>query len=108
MLHLFPLIKHFVCMEQNIEETCVSVGSTSGFSDFGKIVKLLIVANKALFIVEPFSAVYLEHLGPYELTRQPSAALLFVEPEELNSYYPLYCYNIPRRLLLIAIVFLLH
>lgn len=90
------------------EEMFVSVGSTSGLPDFGKIVKLLIVANKALFIVEPFSAVYLEHLGSYELTRQPSAALLLVEPEELNSYYPLYCYNIQRRLLVTAKVFLLH
>lgn len=33
----------------------VSLGTTSGLPDFGKILKVLIVADKASFITEPFS-----------------------------------------------------
>lgn len=40
----------------------LSVGSTSGLPDFCKILHMLLVCNKLFFVVEPFSAWYLEHL----------------------------------------------
>lgn len=86
----------------------VSFGSTSGLPDFGKIVKLLIVADKAMFIIEPFQSVYIEHLGSFELFRALSAGFLLVEPEDLNHYEPLYCYTIQGRQLVTAKAFLLH
>lgn len=86
----------------------VSLGTTSGLPDFGKILKVLIVADKASFIIEPFSAWYLEHLRCYELTKKPSADLVVAEPEELNSYCPLSPYLPQGRLLVSPRVFLLH
>lgn len=77
----------------------VSLGTTSGLPDFGKILKVLIVADKASFITEPFSAWYVEHLKWYELTKKPSADLVVAEPEELNSYCPLSPYHLQGRLL---------
>lgn len=65
----------------------VSFGSTSGLPDFGKILKVLIVGKKASFIIECFSAWYLEHFRCYELTRTFSAGLQIADPEELNSFH---------------------
>ncbi len=70
----------------------VSVGSTSELPDFGKIVKVLIVDNKASFIIECFSSWYLEHFGCYELTRNLSTDLQVADPEDLNSFHPLASY----------------
>lgn len=86
----------------------VSVGNTSGLPDFGKILKVLIVGNKASFIIEPFLAWFLEHLRCYELTRKPSTDLLVAEPTELNDYFPLAPYMVQGRLLVSPKVFLLH
>lgn len=73
---------------QYAEGMFLSIGTTSGLPDFGKILKVLIVGDKASFIIEPFSAWYVEHLRCYELTKKPSTDLLVAEPEELNSYSP--------------------
>lgn len=86
----------------------VSVGSTSGLPDFGKIVKVLIVDNKASFIIECFSSWYLEHFGCYELTRNLSTDLQVADPEDLNSFHPLASYMVQRKLMVSPRVFLLH
>lgn len=80
----------------------VSFGSTSGLPNFGKIVKLLIVVDKAMFIIEPYQSDYIEHLGSFELFRALSEGFLLVEPEDLNHYNPLYCYTIQGRQLVTA------
>uniref|UniRef100_A0A1A7ZZ25 Uncharacterized protein n=1 Tax=Nothobranchius furzeri TaxID=105023 RepID=A0A1A7ZZ25_NOTFU len=85
----------------------VSLGTTSGLPDFGKILKVLIVADKASFIIEPFSAWFLEHLRCYELTKNPTADLIVAEPEELNNYCPLSPYFLQGRLLVSPKGFLL-
>lgn len=66
----------------------VSVGSTSGLPEFGKILKLLIVGNKASVIFECLSAWYLQHFRCYELTRKLSIDLEAADPEELNNFCP--------------------
>lgn len=86
----------------------VSVGSTSGLPDFGKILKVLIVGNKASFIIECFSAWYLEHFRCYELTRKLSTDLEVADPEELNNFCPLAPYMVRGRLMVSPKVFLLH
>jgi len=86
----------------------VSVGSTSGLPDFGKILKVLIVGNKASFIIECFSAWYLEHFRCYELTRKLSTDLQVADPEELNSFHPVAPYMVRGKLMVSPMVFLLH
>lgn len=86
----------------------VSVGSTSGLPDFGKILKVLIVGNKASFIIECFSAWYLEHFRCYELTRKLSTDLQVADPEELNSFHPVAPYMVRGKLMVSPKVFLLH
>ncbi len=72
----------------------VSVGSTSGLPDFCKIVHVLLVCNKPFFLLEPFSAWYLEHLRCYEVCKRDSAQLMVAEPEDLNHYIPLSAYTV--------------
>lgn len=85
----------------------VSVGSTSGLPDFGKILKVLLVNSKASLIIECFSSWYLEHFRCYELTRKLSTDLKVADPEELNNFCPLAPY-MRGRLMVSPKVFLLH
>lgn len=86
----------------------VSVGSTNVLPDFGKILKVLIVGNKASFIIECVSAWYLENFQCYELTRKLSTDLKVADPEELNNFCPLAPYMVRGRLMVSPKVFLLH
>ncbi|XP_034546085.1 uncharacterized protein LOC117817472 isoform X1 [Notolabrus celidotus] len=86
----------------------VSIGSTSGLPDFCKVVHVLLVCNKLFFVVEPFSAWYLEHLRCYEVCKRDPAQLIVAEPEELNHYTPLTAYTVQERFLVSPKVFLVH
>lgn len=86
----------------------VSIGSTSGLPDFCKIVHMLLVSNKLFFVVEPFSAWYLEHLRCYEVCKRDHAQLMVAEPEELNHYTPLTAYTVRERVLVSQKAFLVH
>lgn len=86
----------------------VSIGSTSGLPDLCKIVHVLLVCSKPFFVVEPFSAWYLEHLRCYEVCKRDPAQLMVAEPEELNHYTPLSTYTVRGRLLLSPKAFLVH
>ena len=86
----------------------VSVGSTSGLPDFCKIVHVLLVCNKLFFLLEPFSAWYLEHLRCYEVVRRDSAQLMVAEPEDLNHYIPLSPYTVQGRVVVSPKAFLVH
>ncbi|XP_049330956.1 uncharacterized protein LOC125799085 isoform X2 [Astyanax mexicanus] len=86
----------------------LSTGSTSGLPNFGKIINVLFVENKPCFVVEPYTAWYLEHLRCYEVCKNHSAKLLVVQPEELNDYFPLSAYMVKGRLLISPKGFLLH
>lgn len=86
----------------------VSFGSTSGLPDFCKIVHVLLVCNKPFFVLESFSAWYVEHLRCYELCKRNTAQLMVAEPEELNHYIPLSAYTVRGRLLVSPKAFLVH
>lgn len=89
----------------------VSFGQTSELPDFGKIKKVVIVEQKASFIVELFTAWYVEHLrcfDKYELCKSQSSHLVVVDPEDLNDYAPLSLYTIQGRNLISPKAFLRH
>lgn len=70
----------------------VSFGQTSGLPDFGKIVKVLIVTQIVSFIVECFTAWYVEHLRCFELCRSLTSDI--IDPQDLNDYTSLSLYTI--------------
>ncbi|XP_036419954.1 uncharacterized protein LOC118803580 [Colossoma macropomum] len=86
----------------------LSVGHTSGLPDFGKLVKIIIVSNSVSFIIEPFTAWYIEHLRSYELMKNHASELKIVEPHELNGYHPLYPYIRAGKVMVTPKTFLLH
>lgn len=47
-----------ICGTRYSEGMFLSVGYTSGLPDFARIVKILVVMNKAAFLIEPYSAWY--------------------------------------------------
>lgn len=68
----------------------LSAGSTSGLPDFGKILEIYIVlACQVCFVIEPFTAYYVEHLRSYHLVKKNRTECLLVKPEDLNDYVPL-------------------
>lgn len=85
-----------------------SVGSTSGLPDFCKILYVLLVCNKLFFVVEPFTACYLEHLRSYEVCKREPAQLMVVEAQDLNHYTPLSACVVRGKLLISPKVFLVH
>lgn len=86
----------------------ISNGHTGCLPDFSKIVKILVIFNKAEFIVQPYSAWYLEHLRCYELIKNPASELQLVETQEMNGHHPLSGYTVGRRLCVVPKTFLLQ
>lgn len=85
----------------------LSAGSTSGLPDFGKIINVLIVENKPHFIIEPYTAWYIEHLRCYELYKNHPERHCLIQPEDLNHYSPISAYVVRGRCLLSPKAFLL-
>ena len=86
----------------------LSVGSTSGLPDFGRILEICIVlAGHVCFFIERFTTFYVEHLRSYHLVIKSPAECLLVKPEDLNDYMPLVSYFIQGRLLATPRTFLL-
>lgn len=86
----------------------VSFGQTSGLPDFGKIMKLFILAQKASFMIEKYTAWYVEHLRCFELCRSHSSDVIIIDPEDLNHYAPLSLYTVQGRHFISPVAFLLH
>lgn len=86
----------------------LSVGSTSGLPDFGRILEICIVlAGRVCFFIEPFVTYYVEHLRSYHLVKKSPAECLLVNPEDLNDYMPLVSYLVQDRLCVTPRTFLL-
>lgn len=86
----------------------LSAGSTSGLPDFGRILEICIVLDSQVcFVIEPFTAYYVEHLRSYQLVKKNPECLL-VKPEDLNDYVPLMSYFIRGCLLVTPKTFLLN
>lgn len=86
----------------------LSVGSTSGLPDFGRILEICIVlATHVCFMIEPFTAYYVQHLQSYHLVKKTPSECLLVKPEDLNDSIPLVSYFIQGRLLVTPKTFLL-
>lgn len=86
----------------------LSAGSTSGLPDFGRILEICIVSDSQVcFVIEPFTAYYVEHLRSYQLVKKNPECLL-VKPEDLNDYVPLMSYFIRGCLLVTPKTFLLN
>ena len=87
----------------------LSVGSTSGLPNFGRILEICIVlAGHVCFFVEPFSTYYVEHLRSYHLVKKIPAECFLVKPEDLNDYMPLVSYFVQGHLLATPRTFLLN
>lgn len=86
----------------------ISVGHTSGLPDFGKVLKICIVDGSILFIIELFTAGFLEHLRCYQLTKKDPAVTVVVQPEQLNDYIPLVTYLVDGKLLITPRMFMLQ
>lgn len=86
----------------------LSVGHTSGLPDFGKVLEICIVDGRILFIIELFTAGFLEHLRCYQLTEKDPAVTLAVQPEQLNDYIPLVAYLVDGKLLITPRTFMLE
>lgn len=86
----------------------ISKGHTGCLPDFSQIVKIVLVYNKAVFVVQPYSAWFLEHMRCYELVRNPAAALQLVETQEMNGHHPLSGYTVGGRLCVVPRTFLLQ
>lgn len=86
----------------------ISVGHTSGLPDFGKVLKICIVDGSILFIIELFTAGFLEHLRCYQLTKKDPAVTVVVQPEQLNDYIPLITYLVDGKLLITPRTFMLQ
>lgn len=83
-------------------------GNTSGLPDFGKILEICIVlARHVCFIIEPFTAYYVEHLRSYQLVKKNPSECLLLKPEDLNDYVPLVSYFVQGCLLVTPKTFLL-
>lgn len=67
----------------------VSAGHTSGLPDFERLLEICIVDGHIFFVIELFTAGFLEHLRCYHLTKKDAAVTVTVQPEELNDYIPL-------------------
>lgn len=86
----------------------ISVGHTSGLPDFGKVLEICIVDGSILFIIELFTAGFLEHLRCYQLTKKDPAVTVVVQPEQLNDYIPLITYLVDGKLLITPRTFMLQ
>ena len=89
-------------------EMFVSFGSTHGLPDFCKIVHVLLVCNKPFFVLEPFTASFLDHMRCYQVHRKDPVQLTIAAPDELNHYCPLAAYTVQERLLISPKAFLVH
>lgn len=79
------------------EGMVVSFGHTCGLPNFAKIVKILVLSQKVSFIVENFTAWYIDHLRCYELCKNEPLNISIVDPQDLNDYAPLSLYTIRGR-----------
>ena len=87
----------------------LSAGSTSGLPDFGRILEICVVLDcQVCFVIEPFTAYYVEHLWSYHLVKKNPTACLLVKPEDLNDYVPLVSYMLRGCLLVTPKNFLLR
>lgn len=91
-----------ICGTRYSEGMFLSVGHTSGLPDFGKLVKVLIVMNKAAFLIEPYLGWYSEHFRCFELVRYPTCEFRVVDLDELNDYHPLSSYTILDKKLMVS------
>lgn len=85
----------------------LSVGRNNGLPDFGRLVKVLIVMNKAAFLLELYSAWYHEHFRCLKLSRHTTYELKVVDQEELNDYHPFSPYT-GEKLMISPKTFLLY
>ncbi|KAK0131462.1 hypothetical protein N1851_033865 [Merluccius polli] len=79
-----------------------------GFLTFAKIAKILVVSQKVSFIVELYTAWYIDHLRCYELCRNDTLDISIVDPQNLNDYTPLSLYTIQGKHYVSAKAFLLN
>ncbi|XP_051786106.1 uncharacterized protein LOC127528849 [Erpetoichthys calabaricus] len=86
----------------------LSFGHKSGLPNFGKIVKVLIIFQKASFIVEPYMAWYVEHLRCFELCKGKFSDIIIVDPQDLNDYSPLSSHTIQGKKFISPKAFLVH
>ncbi len=90
--------KVFINGTEFAEGMFISKGHTGCLPDFSKIVKILVIFNKAEFIVQPYSSWYLENLRSYELVKNQASELQLVETQEMNGHHPLSGYTVGGRL----------
>lgn len=76
------------------------VGQTSGLPDFGRILEICVVDGRISFIMELFTAAFLEHLRCYQLPKRDPAVTAVVDPDNLNDYIPLAAYPVEGKLLI--------
>jgi len=86
----------------------LSVGQTCGLPYFGRVLEICVVAGCISFIMELFTASFLEHLRCYQLARRDPAATVVVDPDDLNDYTPLAAYPVEGKLLITPRTFMLH
>lgn len=86
----------------------LSVGHTSGLLDFGRVLEICLVDGHVFFIIELFTAGFLEHLRCCQLTKKDSAVTVVVNPDQLNDYIPLAAYLVAGKLLITPRTFIIQ
>ncbi|KAI4899819.1 hypothetical protein NFI96_005030 [Prochilodus magdalenae] len=76
-----------------------SVGHTNGRPDVGRVLEICLVDGYMFFIVEMFTAGFLDHLRCYQPTKKDPAVTVVVDPDQLNDYIPLVAYPVDGKLL---------
>lgn len=77
----------------------LSIEQTCGLPDFGRVLEICVVDGCISFIMELFTATFIEHFRCYQLTRRDPAATVVADPDDLNDYIPLATYPIEGKLL---------
>ena len=86
----------------------LSVGQTSGLPDFGRLLEICLVAGRITFIMELFTAAFLEHLHCYQLTKRDPEVIAVVDRDDLNDYIALAGYTVEGKLLITPRTFMLR
>lgn len=86
----------------------LSVGQTSGLPDFGTVLEICVVDGCISFIIELFTAAFLDHLRCFQLAKRDPAVTVVVDPDSLNDYTPLAAYLVEGKLLVTPRTFMLH
>lgn len=86
----------------------LSLGQTSILQDFGRVLAICAVDGCESFIMELFTAAFLEHLRCYQLVKRDPAVTVVVNPDSLNDHIPFAAYAVEGKLLITPRTFMLH